>query len=984
MKEAASSSLPLVSRRTDAKSKKQLRRKKVKRAKLASQLSLRQHPCFRAFVGLITLQIFILLLVAVFVGDNFEQVIGGSRADTIRLIHDYYVEHFRHHLHDDAVPTGIVMDDDEEEDQSSKNPKTTAKSQPEVEGDDDLHELEDHIANQTEQILNQAEADQLDGEEEEEEDSSGESASAPPPIDNYYSRQTEYQKDRGEDEPFEFLVVGGSDGSGTRAFVTALGKLGVPMIVDDRGTMDIHGKPLFRGEGWPPLVQLVLNHTHSANYKVADLPQDVRDVIVRDLKKLKADLIHRGKRHDSKELRRLNTHHKVNHYDNKNLRRHMFKPHSAFHEQGKNRFLMEADEKDIENAAIDMKPPPLEVSASVSKSRHVQYGFKAPVTMLLLPFLREVFGPIKFLHVVRDGRDVALSANQSPVKKFYNSYYKQPGDPLVNVSLAQNDTNMNVYAMQLWNDWNSQVLAYEKDNVGKDFDFLVMRTEDLLNPETKFSSLQQLAHFVGSRNSLEELCCQSQQAVVDMGQSTSNIGGGKRGKKYHPLDDKHHIYDHLFKEMENVHHSDYRNYVQGKKLNNGDQTHGAILRHREDSEGYGQHKHGMGADPILSFIKGPAESDSKFDVEEGRHLNWHHGKMEAGSMLEEARERRAHFIQERHNRFRGIAQRVGALKKRQYGPVNPQKGLGSSPQKHLKPNQNGEPAQSFADRIAANHRARQQQHDPTQDMHRPYPNGRGDEQRRRLLSSFGNLQARHAPYGGKRKTPKEDAEDGNEKKHRQFKPHGNGKLLKEMPTEGGEDGNEREHGHFKPHGHGKLLQNRQPEDAEDGNERRHRQLKPHGHGKLLKEMRSESDSEHGRMEGSNVKEDPSSWSLGSLGKALGMSSTKPPNVFDEDMLEQFKHMPKLETDSGRTHRHFHPHQYKKNKKRGNVKERYGKWVSFLEDKPALSQQLHKLGTKSLETFGYEPSAPFLDTSEADNSFQCDSTVVCKGPREDDA
>jgi hypothetical protein len=43
--------------------------------------------------------------------------------------------------------------------------------------------------------------------------------------------------------------------------------------------------------------------------------------------------------------------------------------------------------------------------------------------MLLLPLLLDAFGSIKFLHVVRDGRDGAIIKNQSPVQKFYDSYY---------------------------------------------------------------------------------------------------------------------------------------------------------------------------------------------------------------------------------------------------------------------------------------------------------------------------------------------------------------------------------------------------------------------------------------------------------------------------------------------------------------------------------------------------------------------------------
>jgi hypothetical protein len=52
--------------------------------------------------------------------------------------------------------------------------------------------------------------------------------------------------------------------------------------------------------------------------------------------------------------------------------------------------------------------------------------------MLLLPIFSEAWNGvgIKFLHVTRDGRDIAFSGNQSPVRKFYDTYYSQePTDP---------------------------------------------------------------------------------------------------------------------------------------------------------------------------------------------------------------------------------------------------------------------------------------------------------------------------------------------------------------------------------------------------------------------------------------------------------------------------------------------------------------------------------------------------------------------------
>lgn len=66
------------------------------------------------------------------------------------------------------------------------------------------------------------------------------------------------------------LVVGGSDGSGTRGVMDILLRLRVDVVFEDKGTMDVHGAEMFNGLGWPELVRLVLNGTGgSADYDTA-------------------------------------------------------------------------------------------------------------------------------------------------------------------------------------------------------------------------------------------------------------------------------------------------------------------------------------------------------------------------------------------------------------------------------------------------------------------------------------------------------------------------------------------------------------------------------------------------------------------------------------------------------------------------------------------------------------------------------------------
>jgi hypothetical protein len=341
--------------------------------------------------------------------------------------------------------------------------------------DDDVMQLEDRMAENINKQL-----DIEDDEEKEKDDyernlngEDSSSGSSPllqgDPLDNYYTR-SHIRASR--DQPPVPLVVGGSDGSGTRAFVDVLGRLGVPMLVDDPGTMDIHAAKSFRGQGWPPFALHALQAAehHSSNYKISDLSPEAREQVEEELNKLKET------------------------FDRRSTRLRI---------RAQNR--------------------------STLLSTNVEYGFKAPITMLLLPMIQAYLYPqgFKYLHIVRDGRDVALSSNQSPVKKFYNATYTDAAE-----RLKKFESMAPVYGMQLWSDWNADLFEWEQQAEAatasgkKSFDYIVMRTEDLLNPESKFEALTLLADFVGSQKTPHELCCQSRRAVVDMGQSAGN--GGKR------------------------------------------------------------------------------------------------------------------------------------------------------------------------------------------------------------------------------------------------------------------------------------------------------------------------------------------------------------------------------------------------------------------------------------------------------------------------
>ena len=296
-----------------------------------------------------------------------------------------------------------------------------------------------------------------------------------PPLDNYMDRRRAAPDNHNNNNNtshnlLPLLIVGGSDGSGTRAVVELLGRLGVPMVLDDVGTGDVHATSVVDGDGWPALVRLVLQATQSANYEWETDLTYTQQVILQSA-----------------------------------VQEGIQQPYEA-----RGQTLRRQGEKQ-----------------GMALAKGVAYGFKAPVSMLLLPVLEHVFSSrgIFFLHVLRDGRDVALSNNTSPVHKFYRVFYpnatrrKQVLGNQLNGSASLKTT----MAMQLWNDWNLQVHEWAHRRLARPtnsgFDYMVLRTEDLMHPSTRFTMIRQLADIVGSSQPMAQLCCLSHETIQDLGQS---------------------------------------------------------------------------------------------------------------------------------------------------------------------------------------------------------------------------------------------------------------------------------------------------------------------------------------------------------------------------------------------------------------------------------------------------------------------------------
>eukprot|EP00980_Cylindrotheca_fusiformis_P008131 scaffold1727_cov133-Cylindrotheca_fusiformis.AAC.34 len=228
--------------------------------------------------------------------------------------------------------------------------------------------------------------------------------------------------------------------------------------------MDVAASQLFQRTGWPGLVKFVMNETRgSVDYKWDDLSPTAQRILRHEVKK---------------------------------FCKHLWLAHQN----------------------LERKKDKLE-KVLIPHATKIKFAIKAPASMLVFPVLKHVFekeldSPVKFLHIVRDGRDMSLSQNQSPVEKFYNVTY--PND-YKERSAKWDGELYNVRAMQLWNDWNLEVMKNHRGSR----DYMLARSEDLLNK--RWQVMQALHKLVGSTMSMEKLCCQSQKKSRDMGESVKFV-----------------------------------------------------------------------------------------------------------------------------------------------------------------------------------------------------------------------------------------------------------------------------------------------------------------------------------------------------------------------------------------------------------------------------------------------------------------------------
>jgi len=120
-----------------------------------------------------------------------------------------------------------------------------------------------------------------------------------------------------------------------------------------------------------------------------------------------------------------------------------------------------------------------------------RWGWKHPRNLFLVPLLNSVFNDCYFVHVLRDGRDMALADNRGDVRILYE-YIVQPKNP---------DP---IDCTYFWSVVNSEVADWCEENLGERF--VWSRFEDLC--ADPYDELKRIADIMGLElnSSLPERC----------------------------------------------------------------------------------------------------------------------------------------------------------------------------------------------------------------------------------------------------------------------------------------------------------------------------------------------------------------------------------------------------------------------------------------------------------------------------------------------
>jgi hypothetical protein len=118
------------------------------------------------------------------------------------------------------------------------------------------------------------------------------------------------------------------------------------------------------------------------------------------------------------------------------------------------------------------------------------WGWKEPRSIYLLPFFNSLMPELRFLHFIRDGRDMAFSENQNQLN-WHGEAVLTP-DELKQKKVAR--------SLTLWGRVNSQAARFGEEQLGDRY--LRVRFEDLCNEPA--STIGRIYDFFGLEGDVEE------------------------------------------------------------------------------------------------------------------------------------------------------------------------------------------------------------------------------------------------------------------------------------------------------------------------------------------------------------------------------------------------------------------------------------------------------------------------------------------------
>lgn len=140
-------------------------------------------------------------------------------------------------------------------------------------------------------------------------------------------------------------------------------------------------------------------------------------------------------------------------------------------------------------------------SADEHDHEQAGWGWKNPRSIYLLPFLHDRFPRMKYIHVIRDGRDMAFSSNQQQLEAFGDYVLGPGGQPEF------------IRSIELWDIVNSRAADFGRDVLKERY--LRVRYEDVCqHPEIH---VPRILEFVGCERAAAGPLCESVKAPSSIG-----------------------------------------------------------------------------------------------------------------------------------------------------------------------------------------------------------------------------------------------------------------------------------------------------------------------------------------------------------------------------------------------------------------------------------------------------------------------------------